>query len=137
MRTTIAIDSTVRDRLLALKRQWGAPTIEAVLARLLEGGPRTATALFAARRAAVVAVLARHHVKRLVAFGSRARGDARPDSDLDLAVELPAGKDLFDVVVLREELEAAFGLPVHVVSLRGAPKRLRERIRREGVPLAG
>lgn len=31
----------------------------------------------------------RHGVRKLVAFGSRARGDARPDSDLDLAAAFP------------------------------------------------
>lgn len=137
MRTTVAIDASTRDRLLALKRQWRLATIEAVMQRLLDGGPQAAPAIYQARRGAVDRVLQQHGVHRLIAFGSRARGDARPDSDLDLAVELPPAKDLFDLAILRDELEDAFGLPVHLVSLRGLRPRLRERIRKEGVLLVG
>lgn len=54
-----------------------------------------------------------------VLFGSRARGDERPDSDIDILVELEE-----DTVSRRMELvdrlEAALGLPVQVVPVRVA-----------------
>ena len=36
------------------------------------------------KRAAILAIAARHGVERVRVFGSFARGDARADSDLDL-----------------------------------------------------
>jgi predicted nucleotidyltransferase len=137
MRTTIALDGSTRDRLVALQERWGLPNVEAVLLRLLAGEPQTAEALYAARKKQVDEVLARHRVQKLVAFGSRARGDARPDSDLDLAGSLPRGADLIDVVHLKEDLQEAFGVPVDFVSLSGARPRLRQRIEQEGVRLVG
>jgi predicted nucleotidyltransferase len=49
-------------------------------------------------------------------FGSVARGDARPDSDVDVAIDFaPNSKiSLFDIIRLKEELEAALGRPVDI-----------------------
>lgn len=59
------------------------------------------------------------NVRLAVLFGSRARGDERPDSDLDLLIDLEE-----DTVSKRMELvdrlEAALGLPVQVVTVRVA-----------------
>jgi len=35
-------------------------------------------------------IVAAFHPTRIVLFGSRARGDARPDSDVDLLIEMPS-----------------------------------------------
>ena len=56
-------------------------------------------------------------------FGSVARGEERPGSDLDLAVELAPGKDLFDMAGLAGILEELMGCRVDLASrtrLRGA-----------------
>lgn len=45
------------------------------------------------RREAFLAVARRHGVARLRVFGSVARGEARPDSDVDFVVELEPGAD--------------------------------------------
>ena len=129
------MDGRTRDRLESLRRTWGERSLEDVVVRLLDGPPASARALYLARKAEVDAICRKHRVRRLVAFGSRARGDARPDSDLDLAVLLPPKADLFDLVNLKEELEGALGLATNLVtfeSLRGPIKRA---IEREGVEL--
>jgi predicted nucleotidyltransferase len=60
----------------------------------------------------------------LAVFGSAARADDRPDSDIDLLVQPPAGADLFDMVRLEEVLEAILDRSVDLVSYRGLdPKR--------------
>ncbi|MEA3136244.1 MAG: uncharacterized protein QOC71_525 [Thermoplasmata archaeon] len=135
LRTTIALDSGVRDRLAELKRSWRLRSIEGVIEQLLAGPPKTAKQLFLAHRSAVMKVLADYGVKRMVAFGSRARGDARPDSDLDLMVRLPAGASLFDQGNLMADLEEVFGLKVDVVTPGPHLGRLGEQIAREGVVL--
>lgn len=137
MRTTMAMDSALRDRLMGLKATWHAPSLEAVVQRLVDGSPASALALYRARQTKVDAVLRRHGIRRLIAFGSRARGDARPDSDLDLAAELPPTMSLFDLGGLQADLEDAFGLPVDIVSLRAPRPRLAAAIARDGVTLAG
>ena len=136
MRTTIAVNPALRDRLMALKARWHCRGLDEVLERLLEGPARTATQLFKGRESEVRAALRRHRVRRLVAFGSRARGEAHPDSDLDLAGSTPSSADLFDLVHIRDDLTKAFGVSVDFVSLEGAPARLRREIERGVVLVA-
>jgi predicted nucleotidyltransferase len=76
----------------------------------------------------IVAVAARHGAHRVRVFGSRARGDARPDSDVDLLVRLDEGRDLLDLIALRQELEDRFGLRFDVVTEAALSPHLRERV---------
>ena len=61
----------------------------------------------------------RYHVAKLELFGSRAKGTARPDSDVDLLVTFEEGKTPgYAFVSLCEDLEAFFGREVDVLSRR-------------------
>lgn len=137
MRTTVALESRTRDRILALKRSWGASSVDDVLTRLLDGPALGARALYRQKQKAVDKVLKQRGVKRLIAFGSRARGDARPDSDLDLAGSLPPGSDLLTVVNVQLDLEEAFGVKVQFIPLDAVPKKLRAGLEQDGVTLVG
>jgi predicted nucleotidyltransferase len=69
-------------------------------------------------------------VTKLAIFGSRARGDARPDSDLDVLVETtargtPPSFDLFKVMHL---IEDATGLRVQISQRDLLKPRVAERI---------
>lgn len=55
-----------------------------------------------------------HGVCAMSLFGSAARGDAKPDSDLDFLVELEAGRSLVDLVGVKQDLESLFSRPVDV-----------------------
>ncbi len=67
-------------------------------------------------------------------FGSTARGEDRPGSDLDLAVLLAHRPTLDDEASLRTALETAAGRPVDLVLLdRAPPLLLREVLAEEGV----
>lgn len=71
-------------------------------------------------------------VRRVILFGSRARGDAGPRSDVDLAVEGPdlTARDWFRLADLTEEVDTL--LKVDLVRLEEAPPELRARIESEG-----
>ncbi len=56
-------------------------------------------------------------------FGSTARGEDRPDSDLDLLVDFDQGSSLFDILHLTRELEDLLGRSVDVVSTGGLKLR--------------
>jgi uncharacterized protein len=75
--------------------------------------------LVQASREQVLAVAARHHGNPVWLFGSAARGDDRPDSDIDLLVEFDRDSSLFDVMRMAKELEELLGHPVDVVSTGG------------------
>lgn len=56
-------------------------------------------------------------VERLALFGSILRGEARPDSDIDLVVQFSAGAKTFDrFLALSELLEERLGRPVELVT---------------------
>jgi uncharacterized protein len=57
-------------------------------------------------------------VRRAALFGSVARGDNRPDSDIDIMVEIDpeAHITVFDYVGLKEYIACLFDAPVDVVS---------------------
>ena len=68
-------------------------------------------------------------------FGSVARGAARPDSDVDVLVELEAGRRLLDLGGLLMDLQDLPGRQVDVVTEPGLRDRIRERVLKEAVPL--
>lgn len=71
-------------------------------------------------------------VQHIGLFGSYARNDAREDSDVDLVVELEAGrKTLRNYFSLKRHLEAGLGRPVDL-GMEGALKPLvREAVRKD------
>lgn len=73
---------------------------------------------------AVIATLTAHRAelqsiggRSLALAGSFARGEARPDSDVDLNAELPAGRSLFDDIHLEQFLEELLGRSVDLIPL--------------------
>ena len=87
------------------------------------------------RRQEILAVAARHGARNLRVFGSVARGEARPDSDLDILVDMEPGRSLFDMGGLLTDLEDLLGCKVDVVTEKGLRGRIRQRVLTEAVPL--
>lgn len=79
--------------------------------------------LVESKREQVKAVAARHHGGRVRLFGSVARGDERPDSDIDLLVDFDPDSSLFDVLRITRELEELLQHRVDVVSSGGLKDR--------------
>lgn len=87
------------------------------------------------RRAEVLALADRHDVRVLGVFGSVARGDDRPDSDIDLLVELPAGMELFALARVQNGLEQLLGAPVDLIPEAGSKAGVRPAVEADLVPL--
>ena len=68
-------------------------------------------------------------------FGSAARGEDRPGSDLDVLVDLAPGRTLLDVVAIKQDLEELLRVPVDVVTERSVSPYMREEILRQAVAL--
>lgn len=85
-------------------------------------------------RAEILAIARNRRAHRIAVFGSVARGEARPGSDLDLLVEFEPGASLIDHVGLSQDLEELLGLKVDVVA-RGSLKPRDDHIRAEAVHL--
>jgi len=87
------------------------------------------------RRAEILALARKHGARNVRIFGSVARGDAGPTSDVDFLVELEEGRSLLDHAALLLDLKDLLGCDVDVVTDRGLKPRIRDRVLREAVPL--
>lgn len=75
----------------------------------------------------------RHGVERMYLFGSYARGDARPDSDLDFRVDKGSLRGLFALGGLYADLEDAFNLRIDLVTTESLDQDFLRRIALEEV----
>ena len=74
-------------------------------------------------------------VKHAALFGSVARGDNRPDSDIDILVEFdPAARvTIFGYVGLKVYIAGLFGQPVDVIDREALKPHLREASERDAI----
>lgn len=64
-------------------------------------------------------------ITHLALFGSRARGTARPDSDVDLLIDIAPGRfSLVDLVGAEREIARHLDLPVSLVARRSVEPRM-------------
>jgi len=87
------------------------------------------------KRAAILAIAARHGVQRVRVFGSFARGDARPDSDLDLLIEAGPHTPPWFPGGLLVDLEEELGSRVDIAEESTLHPLIKERILHEAIPL--
>jgi predicted nucleotidyltransferase len=99
--------------------------------------PTTTLAAIRQRLAAEEPELRRRGVRHLAVFGSVARGDDRPDSDVDVAVEIEAGRS-FSLIRMEETrlfLEDALRRPVDLGEVDSFRPHVRATFERDGVPI--
>lgn len=94
---------------------------------MADGATKPLRELVDARREEIKAIVARHHGRSVAVFGSVARGDERPDSDIDFLVELQPDARPLEILSIGVELEEALGVKVDI----GTPASLRTRLRDE------
>jgi uncharacterized protein len=101
-------------------------------------GPARSLEALRRHRDDVVQIAARHGARIVSVFGSVARGDTGPHSDVDLLIDAGGPPSLFEQAALQSELEDLLGCPVHVVTTGGlscARENTRAQIEREATSL--
>ena len=87
------------------------------------------------KRDEIIATAARWGARDVRVFGSVARGDAQPTSDVDLLVEFEPGRSLLDHGGLLMDLQEILDCRVDVVTARAMRPRFRDRVEKDAVPL--
>ena len=87
------------------------------------------------KRPQILQIAASHGAQNVRVFGSLARGEAGPDSDVDILITLEAGRSLLDLIGLKQDLEDLLGCKVDVVTEAAVSPYLRERVLKEAVIL--
>jgi len=87
------------------------------------------------KREEIQCIAAKHGAHNIRVFGSVARGEARPDSDVDLLIEAGPTTSSWFPAGLILDLENLLGRRVQVVTEKGLNPYLRDRVLREAVPL--
>jgi predicted nucleotidyltransferase len=79
----------------------------------------------------LVAICREYGVRRVDLFGSVARGDERPESDIDLVVRFERPRSLLEIVQLERRLSQALGRKVDLLTEKAISPYIRERIESE------
>ncbi len=77
--------------------------------------------------------IAYHGVKSLALFGSVARDEAGPESDIDLLVEFSRPVGLFQFIDLKQYLEGLLGCPVDLGTPNSLKPRLKDHVIQEAI----
>jgi predicted nucleotidyltransferase len=91
--------------------------------------------VLAANRSEVIGLAHARGARNVRVFGSVARGEDQPDSDIDLLVDFPDGTSLLTVIGLEQDLRELLGVPVDVGPADALRADMRERVLTEARPL--
>jgi predicted nucleotidyltransferase len=95
----------------------------------------TAIDVLKIKRNDILRLAALHGARHVRVFGSIARGEAGPASDIDFLVEMDRGRSLLDLIELSQELEFVLQRKVDILTDEGLSPYLKERIQAEAIPL--
>lgn len=85
------------------------------------------------KREEILRIAASHGARDIRIFGSLARGEARPGSDLDVLVKLDPGRSLLDLIAIKQDLEDLLECEVDVVTEAALSPYIRDQVLKEAV----
>lgn len=141
--TTLWVPGSLHVRLARRKAHARQPFHEVISALLdvverppsVPAGGGRLDPLVAANRDRLLEAAKANGIARLWLFGSRARGDAGPDSDVDLLYEAQPGKTLWEVCGFTVDAEEILGTKVDFIERAALKGAFRDRVAAEAVPL--
>jgi len=83
----------------------------------------------------IIPILGRSGIKKAAIFGSLAKGEVKPDSDVDILVEIKSDMSLLDFIGIKIELEEALKMKVDLVEYDTIKPLIREKILSEQVAI--
>lgn len=87
------------------------------------------------KRPDILRIAASHGARNVRVFGSVARGEDRPDSDVDLLVEMEPGRSLLDLVALGQDLEELLQRKVDILTEGSVHPAIRPHVLADARPL--
>ncbi len=87
------------------------------------------------KREAILDIARKYGATKLRVFGSMARGEESPESDLDLIVEMERGSSLLDIIAIKQDIEELLGRKVDIVTEASISPYIRSAVLREAVNL--
>ncbi len=79
----------------------------------------------------IISLIKKHGAKKIAVFGSYARGEEKPKSDIDILVEFSERKSLLELVGIEQELSDSLGIKVDLLTEKSISPYLIGRIKKE------
>jgi uncharacterized protein len=95
----------------------------------------SAEEVLTSKRDEILRIAARYGASNVRVFGSVARGEAGPESDVDLLVEFEPATSLLEHIALLQDLEDILSRKVDVVNEKALHHFVRDRVLREATPI--
>jgi uncharacterized protein len=76
-----------------------------------------------------------NHISYLAIFGSHARGEQKPNSDIDLLVSFNKPVDFFEFYDIEQQLSKLFGKKIDLVTTKGLSKHIKPYIQKDLTPI--
>jgi uncharacterized protein len=87
------------------------------------------------KRNDILAIADKYGATNLRIFGSVARGDDRPDSDIDILIDQENRWSLFDHIGMMQDFEDLLGCKVDLVTADAVRERIKDRIFKDAIVL--
>lgn len=87
------------------------------------------------KREEILRIATKHGARNVRVFGSLARGENSPSSDIDLLVDMDPDRSLMDLGGLLMDLQAMLDTRVDVATEKMLRPKIRERAMRDAAPL--
>ena len=87
------------------------------------------------KRKEILDIAQKYGATNLRVFGSMARGEGSPESDLDIIVEMEKGRSLLDIIAIKQDIEELLGRKVDIVTEASISPYIRDTVLREAVNL--
>jgi len=85
------------------------------------------------KRDEILRIAGRYGATNIRIFGSTARGEGGPESDIDLLIDLEHGRSLLDLIAIKQDLQDLLGCEVDVVTEAAISPLIRDEILNQAV----